>query len=162
MQITQVARHEILNVPLRSIHKMNTGVPVQHQQFWKGFSINLLFRMYKAMIVTPSKVIGIIEEPSDMNAAEQRVFGFLTSFVGNLSAKTELPNFLRFVTGSSVPIGKPIVVEFNNMTGLSRRPIAHTCGCVLKLSVAYSTSLEFTHEFQQVLSSELAWIMDAV
>ena len=91
-----------------------------------------------------------------MNAAEQRLYGFLCSFVENLNTQ----NFLCFVTGSFVCIGQSITVG-KNLVGLACRPIAHTCLCVLELSVAYGTSFEFTQKFK-VLSSEIAWIMDAV
>ena len=74
----------------------------------------------------------------------------------------EVGLFLRFVTGSSVAIGKDISITFNNLSGLGRRPIAHTCSCLLELSVNYSTSIEFAAEFKQVLSSDLSWIMDAI
>jgi hypothetical protein len=64
-------------------------------------------------------------EPVAMNKAQQRVFGFLTSYVGNIMSMKSLRIFLRFVTGSSVVIGKNISVEFNCLSGLARRPIAH-------------------------------------
>ena len=40
-----------------------------------------------------------------MNAAEERVYGYLVSFVGNMKLE-ELRLFLRFITGSSVCIDK--------------------------------------------------------
>ena len=96
-----------------------------------------------------------------MNKAQERVFGFLLTYVGNMSMKT-LRLFLRFVTGSSVRIGKRIKIEFNNLSGLARRPSAHTCDCILELPITYPTSVEFANEFDQVLSSEYAWAMDVV
>lgn len=66
------------------------------------------------------------------------------------------------MTGSSVAIGREISVSFNSLSGASRRPIAHTCSCELKLPVCYSTSLEFSDEFKHILSNEFSWIMDSV
>ena len=70
----------------------------------------------------------------------------------------ELQLFLRFVTGSSVLIADE---SFNGLSGFARRPLAHTCGDKIELSVAYDTFPEFEEEFKQVLSSEFAWIMDS-
>ena len=96
-----------------------------------------------------------------MNSAEDRVFGYLLSFVGNMK-QNELRLFLRFVTGSSVLLAKQIMVSFNGLTGLARRPISHTCECHLELPVSYATYPEFELEFMKVLTSEVSWAMDAV
>ena len=78
-----------------------------------------------------------------------------------MSTKT-LRLFLRFVTGSSVRIGKKIKVEFNHLSGFARRPTVHTCDCILELPITYATSMEFAHEFDHVLSNEYSWEMDVV
>ena len=59
-------------------------------------------------------------------------------------------------------IDKSIKVNFNSLQGLARRPISHTCSCLLELSTSYSSFLEFEQEFSVVLISEDAWPMDAV
>ena len=46
-----------------------------------------------------------------------------------------------------------ISVSFNNLSGIARRPISHTCSCVLELSRNYLTFIDFSKEFQQVLMS---------
>ena len=74
----------------------------------------------------------------------------------------EVRNFLRFVTGSSALVVDEIKVTFNGLSGLCRRPIAHTCSCTLELPASYSTYLEFAQEFDAILTSELSWIMDAL
>ena len=72
----------------------------------------------------------------------------------------ELAAFLRFVTGSSVCFGKRITVSFNNLTGLARRPVVHTCDCLLDLPVSYSSYMEFTAEFKSILCNpEHMWSM---
>ena len=73
----------------------------------------------------------------------------------------EVRNFLRFVTGSSTLVDE-IKVTFNGLSGLSRRPIAHTCSCTLELPVSYATYLEFAQEFDAIFTRELSWIMDAL
>ena len=61
-----------------------------------------------------------------------------------------------------VLLTKKITISFNNLTGLARRPISHTCDCNLKLPVSYTTYPEFELEFTKVLTSEVSWAMDAV
>ena len=70
-----------------------------------------------------ASVLKVIEEPDLMNCAEERVYRYLVTFIGN-SKPNQLSLFLRFVTGNSVLIAKPIHVTFNNLTGLSRCPIS--------------------------------------
>ena len=55
-----------------------------------------------------------------------------------------------------------ITVMFNSLTGLARRPIAHTCDCTLELSRSYASNMEFENEFSKVLGSETSWVMDAI
>ena len=79
-----------------------------------------------------------------MNSAEERVYSYLVTFVGNMN--DELRLFIRFVTSSSVVVK----ISFNNLSGLARCPISHTCDCGLELSIAYSTFPEFEKEFAKV------------
>ena len=74
-----------------------------------------------------------------------------------------MQNFLRFVTGASVAVCPVIYVEFNSLSGLARRPIAHTCLPMIELSNCYDTYVEFAHEFEKILADEYyTWIMDSV
>ena len=159
--VLRVARHQFLGKPLGALYALNSGVPIPYHSFWELFSIDTLFRLYKVLNATTSAVLGLIEDPGDMNSAEDRVFGFLLSFVGNMK-QNELRLFLRFVTGSSVLLAKKISICFNNLSGLARRPISHTCDCALELPVSYATYPEFEMEFTKVLTSEVSWAMDAV
>lgn len=74
----------------------------------------------------------------------------------------EVQDFLRFVTGSSALVVDEIKVTFNGLSGLTRRPITHTCSSTLELPVSYATYLEFAEEFDSILTNELSWIMDAL
>lgn len=74
----------------------------------------------------------------------------------------DLAAFMRFVTGSSSMMAEEITVSFNTLSGMARRPISHTCGCVLELSTCYITYNEFADEFYEVLRSHDAWAMHAV
>ena len=67
---------------------------------------------------TTSAVLGLIEDPGDMNSAEDRVLGFLLSLVGDMK-QNDLRLFLRFITDSSVLLAKKINTCFNNLSGLA-------------------------------------------
>ena len=43
--VVEVAKHEFMGKPLRVLYAMNSGVPMQHKDFWKYFlsMISLLY-----------------------------------------------------------------------------------------------------------------------
>ena len=49
-----------------------------------------------------------------MDSHQQGIFNYLTTFIGNLN-KNELAAFLRFVTGCSSLLAKPINVSFKHL-----------------------------------------------
>lgn len=156
-----IAKHELYIKPLGALYGMNSGIPVCHQGFWKDVTIGRLLCLYYALHATPEKVLRVIKEPEYMTSSQATVFGYLLQFVGNMKVE-EVRRFLRFVTGSSALTVDEIYIDFNTLSGVSRRPIAHTCASSLHLPTTYSTSLEFCQEFSELLSSEHSWIMDAI
>ena len=159
--IVQIAKHEFLTKPLAALNSLHGGVPVCHAGFWAGFSVDRLFRLHRASKGSPEHVIDKLVEPPYMDSNQQKVFVYLTSFIGNLTHK-ELMAFLRFVTGSSSLSEKRMHVSFNNLTGIARRPISHTCSCELQLSTSYISYIEFSEEFYNILRSSDAWEMHAI
>ena len=112
--------------------------------------------------ITPEKILLLFNVSSDMNSYQSRIFGYLQHFIGHMKIE-EACRFLRFTTGSSVVIGKPLRVTFKNLSGLARRPIAHTCDAVLELPSSYMSCIDFEEEFSAILSdSEFSWQMDAI
>ena len=114
-------------------------------------------------MTSADKVIEAIKEPDCTNMNEERIFNYLIQYVGSLSP-TDIQRFLRFTTGNSVCIARPISVVFNNVGGLARRSIGHTCDCTLELSTNYSTYMDFVYEIQAVLFSGHivnSWAMNA-
>ena len=110
------------------------------------------------MTVTPTKVLSFVESPCPNNENESRVFGYLTTMIGNMKV-TELSQFLLFVTGASSCIVPKISIE------LARRPIAHTCDSVLELPISYVNYDDFVTKFMLILNStneSFAWRMDAI
>ena len=140
---------------------MYSGI-TEGQVFWNKKSVENLYELYTSLLTSPSKVLEMIEEPFFESRNEERVFGYLQQFVGNMTSEV-VQKFLRFVTGASVAVCPTITVQFNLLSGLARCPIAHTCASVLELSVSYETYMDFASEFQKVLADDYyAWIMDCV
>lgn len=129
----QLAKYQFLIKPLPATMAIQSGVPDLERPFWESKSLADIYLLYMSMFATPEKVIVMIEEPETMNSSEQRIFTYLIQMIGNMK-QSEVATFLRFVSGSAVCLEKKITVSFNNLSGLGRRPIAHTCDCMLELS----------------------------
>ncbi len=64
---------------------------------------------------------------------------------------------------SSVCSVQEIGVVYNNLDGIARRPISHTCDNVLELPVSYVSCVELCDEFEHILiDNEYCWDMDAI
>ena len=132
------------------------------QEFWNNLTVQDVQSLYKSLAVTASRVLGILQFLKSSNPAEERILGYLSNMIGNMN-EVQLQNFLRFVTGSSVVLGKDIHIQFNGLSGLARQPIAHTCDCVLELPVAYNNFQDFFSELVAVLSdTENCWQMNSL
>ena len=161
--VTKVARHTFVVKPLASLFAMFGGIAAEHKGFWKDVTVDHLMEVYLASNATAYNALKVIKEPLvlDPEPLQETTYGYLLQYVGNMR-NAEVRNFLRFVTGSSALVVDEIKITFNGLSGVSRRPIAHTCSCTLELSTSYSTYLEFAQEFDAILTSELSWIMDAL
>lgn len=159
--VTGIAKQHFLGKTFGMLFMMHLGVPHPYHPFWKKYTVNELFELYKALNATTGAVLKRLIQPEAMNSAEARIYSYLQTYVRNMKCD-ELRLFIRFVTGSSVMVAQDIRIYFNFLSGLSRRPISHTCDCGLELSVVYSSFPEFENEFSAVLSSEFSWIMDSV
>ena len=156
-----IAKYTFQGKPLGILLTMRSGVLVCYHSFWQQFNIDKLFRLYKALSASPSSVLQSVSEPEFMNVAKERVYQFLKTYITNMKEE-EVRRFLRFVTGSAVLTSKSITVTFNNLSGMQRRPIAHTCDCVLELSTSYTSYPEFEHEFSVLMPDEMSWTMDSI
>ena len=159
--LIQIASYEFLSKPSAALSIMNAGVPVQHKAFWEGVSTDSFYEIYLAQTASPSAVLQMLEDAVGMNPNEERILMYLRQYVGSMTFDT-LRNFLRFVTGSSACSSMKIGVHFNSLSGVSRRPIAHTCAPSLELSCTYKSYPEFVDEFQACMADPYSWIMDAI
>ena len=161
-QLYHIAKFEFQTKPLAALHGIGSGIPPKEKSFWASFSVGLLHSLYLALSATAEKVLTILDEPIAANPSEARVFEYLKQYIGNMN-NAEARRFLRYTTGSSVLISQRISVTFNGLTGLARRPIGHTCGCILELPSTYLSYVEFEDEFKSILSDdEYAWEMQAI
>ena len=161
-QLVSIAKYEFEIKPLAAIHSISSGVPKEQKEFWESLSVEELYPLYVALCGTAEKVLEILEEPIFENKYQSRVFRYLQQFIGDMK-RDEIRRFLRFTTGSSVLFGSKISVNFNTLSGIARRPIAHTCSCILELPSTYLTYLDFEQEFKCILmDDEFSWEMHAI
>ena len=159
--VLNMAKFHFFRKPAAPISDMKSGIPELHLQFWNKVSVSEFYVLYKGLQVSPMKVLALLESVNVTTQAEERVFGYLRQYIGNLKGD-DLRNFLRFITGSCVASSKALTVSFNATSGIARRPFGHTCTHTLELSTSYASYLDFSTEFNSVLGSEFAWRMDCV
>lgn len=85
--------------PLAAVVTIHAGIPDFECPFWESKYLADIHSLYISLVATPDKVISIVQEPESMNSVEQRVFIYLTEFIGDMKQE-ELATFLRFVSGS--------------------------------------------------------------
>ena len=162
--VEQVARYEFCAKPAAALAFIHSGIPLNHKPFWERKNATDVQGLFYRMSVTPTKVLSMLEFCEIANELEERVCNYLTTMVGNMQVN-ELSLFLRFITGASVCIVPKIKVEFNALSGFGRRPIAHTCDCVLELPITYLNYDDFYGEFKAIFDitkENFSWRMDAV
>ena len=161
--IHDISNHLFIRKPCAFINDVRAGIPEVHQGFWRALSCHDFYDMYMSMQATPAKVLSMLSEVTPSTPKEETVLSYLCQYIGNMRRK-ELQIFLRFVTGSSVCTASRLTVCFNNVEGLARRPVVHTCGYTIELSTTYASYSEFSQEFSSILSSKEAqmWSMDCV
>lgn len=86
---------------------------------------------------------------------------FIKRYIKGLDTPQKLAKFVRFISWSELTLFDAIQVNFTNVSGLGRRPIAHTCNTVLELSLSYQSFPELREEFSAILESDY-WEMDIV
>ena len=91
--IEDVARYEFCVKPAAALALIHAGIPHIHQFFWQKKSAFDVHNLFYAMNVTQTKVLSLVECLSPKNKNESRVFGYLTTMIGNMNI-TELSHFL--------------------------------------------------------------------
>lgn len=159
-----VAEYEFLTKPAAAICLIYSGIPTSHTGFWSKKSVSDVVSLYYRLTVTAKRVRGVLLPAQFNSENEKRVYNYFTTMIDNINTD-ELRLLLRFITGSSVCSSTCIEVTFNSLSGLSRRPIVHTCDPNLELPTTYVNYDDFYKEFQAILSEtnrEFSFRMDSV
>lgn len=152
--VQEIAHKEIIQVPM---FVADSWYPVLGNI---GITKDQLASLKSELIPTPKAILKTLCFPESMAAEEASVAKHLKTFIRELNNEN-LENFLRFCTGSNLFLGKKIKIAFVNVTGLARRPVAHTCSGLLELSKNYDSLPQFRGEFLAVLRSSV-WVMDGL
>ena len=160
--MAKAAKFEFCCKPSAAVAMMNSGVPPEHRGFWERLGVVGIQKLYSLLSVSRSKVLSLMDCQC-LSAAEERVYGYLMTMIGNMGSNDLIINFLRFVTGSSVCIASKIEVTFNSSSGFSRSPFGHTCTNTVELPLAYTNYHDFYTDWVSILSDtndEWKWRMD--
>lgn len=118
-------------------------------------------KLYTDLKPSNMKIVKILQFPETMQEQYKETASYLRRYVREELDSTSMPLFLRYCTGSDLLTAKVIRVCFVDLYGAARRPIGHTCGCVLEVPGEYESYLSFKEEFNAVLKSNI-WIMDII
>jgi hypothetical protein len=134
-QVISMARNELICKPSPFIELMKNGLPSAHVDiFWSVLTQPAIDHLFSEQLPTPDKVRAVIVLDESVTAPRQEQLDclyFLQQFVTKLDSD-DLSAFLQFVTGSTI-MPETIKIMFTSVTGLQRRPIAHTCSNTLEL-----------------------------
>ena len=157
--IAEIAHKELIQEP-RFIVDCWSSVFAQNKS--TTMTLQELQLLYTEMKPNAKKVVKMLQFSDSLTVSENEVKNHLCRFVRELEYDM-IEKFLRFCTGADMILSKNdiITVQFIQMAGLGRRPIAHTCGRVLELSTQFENFLAFRSEFRNVLSGGF-WDMDIV
>ncbi|KAK7944641.1 hypothetical protein WMY93_000369 [Mugilogobius chulae] len=140
--IIQTPKYALDNMAATSMSWLRTKITTEEE----------MQKMYEDKKPTCKKVLRLIEaNPS--NPVEQQSLKYLQQYIRELD-QVRLRHLLRFITGSDVICVPKIQVMFTLLDGLSRRPVAHTCGAVLELPSTYNSFPELRVEMDGVLNNK--------
>lgn len=164
---TNPTAENIKSIILEIAHKELLQTPMYVCDCWRevfstsiGMNETKFIKLYETLQPTNKKAVQILSFPEFMDSQSLEVSKYLKTYIRNLDQE-KLKLFLRFCTGSDLLTTGKISVEFTIQNGLQRRPVAHTCGCMLQLSKTYESYIELRSEFDSVLTSGV-WVMDII
>ena len=158
--LVQVAKHELLSKPTMAMDIIKEGlVGGRYKELWQC-SKEDVFKIYDMMQLTPSRVLSMLaEDPSThIHKSQLQVFSYLKKYIRGLG-REDLGRFLRYITGSPIPVVERIQVTFHaHQLGSLPHPMAHTCAAVLDLpSGGYDSFNDFRKQMNALLDNELSW-----
>lgn len=115
-------------------------------------TVESLADFYKQANPTAKKVIGLLKA-FPKNANEESSLKYFKQFIWGLN-NDNLGKCLRFMSGSDILCVEGMDVAFNELKGLQRRLVAHTCGPCIELPSTYSCYSEMRQELQTLLQND--------
>lgn len=150
----RIAKCEFVTKPSVLMAAFNRGLENAHPALWKEMDAATTRALYVRLYPTAEKVVELLEPSEEYKPLTQRhdrVFEFLRRYVLSLS-KEKVASFLQFVTGTSLALVPHITVAFTDLSGIQRRPIAHTCTCRVDVSTEYESFAAFCKEFDTIIT----------
>ena len=147
-------------------HKELIQKPQYVAQCWKHVlcqltpyfpSLESINDLYECLVPTNDKVIDALRVEFT-NDAERECFKHLKIYLRGLD-RSKLEKFLKFTTGSELMLFHQLQITFNQFEKASRRPIAHTCSCILEIPSTYTSFPELREEFTHILEAN-TWEID--
>lgn len=157
--VSELAHQEIVQKPR---YVMNCWAPIMKPlialpDFQSFVAIENLYDIKKP---TAKKILKLIKsEPA--TDQERQCLDHLKQYIRSLQGKS-LSLLLQFITGSDIISCESIEVTFSVFEGMSRRPVAHTCGPLLEIPSSYQSYNELTEEFSELLANREAWHFNIV
>ena len=119
-----------------------------------------VLQMYGNRQPNAKKIIKLLQAETT-SEIERLTLDHLKRYIRSLEGKA-LERFLHFISGSDCITCDSIEVTFTALSGLQRRPIAHTCGPTLEVPTTYESFGELAAEFNNLMRDEQAWSFDIV
>ena len=161
-QLKTMARNELIDRPAPLISLIRKGIPETHKNiFWSCLTLPLVDYIFEAQRPTPQKLLEVVKTDTDvLRPEEEKVLYLFHQFILSLD-QHDLDAFLLFVTASTIMPNK-LLLTFNKLEGLARRPIAHTCTNNLELSITYTSIQELKRELRYILVDNESFCMDTI
>lgn len=157
-QLLNMARNELCLKPRSLCEKLRQGIPEVHfDQFWSQMTIDHIAIFHARLKPTPEKVVKCLKlaEPLRLlDIRRRKVFQYFKEFIEQLGDE-DLQKLLQFVTGQTCVPKRNISIQFSNLSGAERRPVAHTCGYLIEIPETYDNYNDFETEFRNVLQSDI-------
>lgn len=157
--LVNVAKTELIAKPSVAINEIRAGMfEGKFHKLWRNFRKAEVDYLYDKMRLTTSKVLKIIRvNEMSLSKPQSQVLQFLKQYIRGLTPK-ELQSFLRYVTGSSLPVVQSINVMFHPQAGNFPLVYIHTCSSIIDLpSGGYTGFQDFRVQLDYTLKSPEAW-----
>ncbi|OWF55213.1 uncharacterized protein LOC110462793 isoform X2 [Mizuhopecten yessoensis] len=152
----KMARSELCIKPRSLCELIREGIPqIHYERFWSQLTLDHLQILNDRLKPTAEKIIACLRpDESELNSRTETVYEYFTDLIADLS-QDDLEILLQFITGQACVPRRNITVNFSDLSGMERRPIAHTCSFSIELPDTYESYEEFEAEFRIFLKSDI-------